>query len=522
VSRGRVILVGAGPGAPDLITVRGAEALRQADAVVYDALAAPELLDLAPPEALRINVGKRGHDEPTRSQPETTALLLRLASEGRTVVRLKGGDPYVFGRGGEEAAACAEAGVPFEVVPGVSSIFGALAYAGIPITDRRHAASFAVVTGHKDPTKATAETRWDALANAADTLIVLMGMRNLEEITGRLVSAGRSAATPAAVVMNGTLPGQRVVQAPLGELAARARAAGMAAPAVVVVGDVVGLRAALAWYERQPLFGRRVLVTRSAEQAGELATALAGAGAQPVVMPLIRLAPAEDPGPLDAALERLAGYDAIVFTSANAVRFTAARARARGVRLADARAAFCVGPRTAEAAAAEGMAVQPLPAGSFDAEGALAQIRRALPPRGRRFLIPRSQIAREVLADGLRADGAHVDAVVAYRNLPADSDAGALRDDLRRGALDVLTFTSPSTVRRFRELLDAETLAAARRAWIAAIGPLTADALRLADLPPDLTSPRPEARAFVAAIAELVAAAGGSDQGSGPDFRHGR
>jgi uroporphyrinogen III methyltransferase/synthase len=284
----------------------------------------------------------------------------------------------------------------------------------------------------------------------------------------------------------------------------------MRAPAVVVVGDVVSLRAALAWYERQPLFGRRVLVTRSEEQAGSVSAALAGAGAQPVLVPLIRLAPAADPGPLDAALGRLAGYDALVFTSANAVRFTAERARERGVRLADARAVFCVGPRTAAAAAAAGLAAQPLPAGGFDAEGVLAEVRRALPPRGRRFLIPRSELARDVLPDGLRADGAHVDAVTAYRNLPAAADAAALRDELRRG-LDVLTFTSPSAVRRFRELLDAEALAAAGRAWIAAIGPVTAEALRSAGLPPDLVSPRPEPDAFVAAIAALVAADPGSD-----------
>ena len=195
VSRpGKVILVGAGPGAPDLITVRGADALRRADAVVYDALASKALLDLAPPEALRIDVGKRGHDAPTRTQEETTALLLRLAAEGRTVVRLKGGDPYVFGRGGEEASACAEAGIPFEVVPGVSAIFGALAFAGIPITDRRHGASFAVVTGHKDPTKVTRETRWDLLARAADTLVILMGMRNLDRDRRR--GCSRRAAAP--------------------------------------------------------------------------------------------------------------------------------------------------------------------------------------------------------------------------------------------------------------------------------------------------------------------------------------
>ena len=194
---------------------------------------------LAPPDALRIDVGKRGHDAPTRAQDEITSLLLRLAAEGKTVVRLKGGDPYVFGRGGEEASACARAGIPFEVVPGVSSIFGALAYAGIPLSDRRHGASFAVATGHKDPGKPAQETRWDLLAQAADTLVVLMGMRNLEEIAERLLASGRAPGTPAAVVMDGTLPTQRVVEAPLSEIAARAREAGVGAPALLVIGDVV-------------------------------------------------------------------------------------------------------------------------------------------------------------------------------------------------------------------------------------------------------------------------------------------
>jgi uroporphyrinogen III methyltransferase/synthase len=505
VSRGKVILVGAGPGAPDLITLRGARALREADAVVFDSLAAPQLLDLAPPDAERFDVGKRGHDPPTVPQEDTIALLLRLAAEGKTVVRLKGGDPYVFGRGAEEGTACVEAGVPLEVVPGVSSIFGALAYAGIPVTDRRHGASFAVVTGHKDPTKVTRETRWDLLASGADTLIVLMGMRNLEHIVSRLLSAGRSPATPAAVVMNGTLPGQRVVQAPLSELVERAREAEVGAPAVVVVGDVVGLRAALAWYEAQPLFGRRVLVTRSAEQAGELASALSAAGATPVCVPMIRLLPAEDPAPLDAALDRLASYDAVVFTSANAVRFSVDRARERGVSLAGAPGVFCVGPRTAEAALAAGLVAQRLPEGGFDAEGVLEAVRRALPPAGRSFLIPRSEAARDVLPEGLRADGARVDAVVAYRNVAAGADAQALRERLLRGELDALSFTSPSTVRRFVELLDAEALAAARRSCVAAIGPVTADALQSAGLPPDVTSPTPDAGALVASIARFVA-----------------
>jgi uroporphyrinogen III methyltransferase / synthase len=506
--RGRVVLVGAGPGAPDLITLRGAAALREADAVVYDALVSPELLALAPPDALRIDVGKRGHEAPTLPQEETTALLLRLAREGRTVVRLKGGDPYVFGRGGEEGTAIVEAGVPLEVVPGVSSIFGALAYAGIPVTDRRHGASFAVVTGHKDPTKVSRETRWDRLAVAADTLLVLMGMRNLEEIAGRLVAGGRAPSTPAAVVMNGTLPSQRVVSAPLGEIAARAREAGLLAPAVLVVGDVVTLRSALAWWERRPLFGRRVLVTRSEDQAGELAAALREAGAEPVVVPMIRLEalPSAARADLDAALSRLDAYDVLLLTSANALRFFAARARERGVALAGLRArVVCVGPATAQAALAAGLPVHLVPEGRFDAEGVLEAVLRALPPYGRRFLLPRSDAARDALPEGLEREGGVVDAVAVYRNVPAPVDAAALRARLVAGELDALTFTSPSTARRFAELLDAPARAAATRCVVAAIGPVTAAALRREGLAPNVVAERAGARELVAALAEHMA-----------------
>jgi uroporphyrinogen III methyltransferase/synthase len=512
VSVGKVILVGAGPGAPDLITVRGADALRRADAVVYDALASVTLLDLAPPEALRIDVGKRGHDAPTRTQEETTALLLRLAAEGRTVVRLKGGDPYVFGRGGEEASACAEAGIPFEVVPGVSAIFGALAYAGIPITDRRHSASFAVVTGHKDPTKVTRETRWDLLARSADTLIVLMGMRNLGEIVSRLLAAGRSPATPSAVVMSGTLPTQRVVTAPLGGLVAEAQRQGIGAPAVVVVGDVVSLRDALAWYERQPLFGRRVLVTRAPEQAGELVSALAQAGAEAVVAPLVRLAAVEDPAALDAALDRLGDYDAIVFTSANAVRFTAMRAAQRGRALAAGAArVVCVGPATAQAALDAGLPVHLAPPARYDAEGVLAELLAQNNVRGRRFLIPRSDLARDVLPGGLRAAGAEVDAVVAYRNVPAEVDTAWLCDELVRGRLDALTFASPSAARRFCALLDAGAREAAARCTVAAIGPVTARALAAAGLPAQVVAHSATAAGLVEELALAMATRGECD-----------
>lgn len=509
---GRVILVGAGPGAPDLLTLRGVEALRGADAVVYDALAALELLDFAPAEALRIDVGKRGHDAPTRPQDEITALLVELAREGRTVVRLKGGDPYVFGRGGEEASALAAAGVPFEVVPGISSVVGALAYAGIPLTDRRYGASFAVASGHKDPSRVAAETRWEELGRSADTLVILMGMRNLESLVERILAGGRSPDTPAAVVTQGTLPTQRVVEAPLGEIAARAREAGLGAPAVVVIGDVVRLRDELAWFERRPLFGKRVLVTRTEEQAGEMLAALREAGATPVLAPMLRLAPPESWAEVDAALDRIESYDVLLVTSANAVRRLAERAADRGRPLSKfAGRVVCVGPQSAEATVRQGLPVHAIPAESFDAEGLLEALSREQGPAdgplraaGRHFLLPHGDLARDTLPEGLRAAGARVEAVCVYRTLPPETDATALRERLLRGELDVLTFTSPSTARHFAALLDAEALEAARRCLVAAIGPVTAEALRVVGLAPDLVPERAGARELVAAVAEAL------------------
>jgi len=506
---GVVYLVGAGPGDPDLITLRGAQLLREADVVVFDALSAPELLELVPAAALRIDVGKRGHNQPPRSQEEISALLVAHARAGRRVVRLKGGDPFVFGRGGEEASACAAAGIACEVVPGVSSAIGALAYAGIPVTDRRHSASFAVVTGHKDPGEAAAETRWEALAHAADTLVILMGMRNLEGLLARLLAAGRAPETPAAAVMDASLPNQRVVTAPLGELAARVREAGLSAPAVVVVGDVVRLRETLAWFEARPLRGRRVLVTRSREQAPELASALRRAGAEPVLAPLIEIAPPADWRAVDAALELAGGWDALLFTSANAVRALAERARSRGVGLAAlAERVYCVGPSTAEAARREGLAVHGVPAAQLDAEGLLERVAQELPPRGRRFLFACAEQARDALPSGLRAAGARVEVVVVYRTLAAAADGAALRERIARGELDALTFASPSAAKHFAELMGESGLAAARRCVVAAIGPQTAEALSKLGLAPDAVATRASGAALVEALAAGFAARG--------------
>jgi uroporphyrinogen III methyltransferase/synthase len=499
---GRVVLVGAGPGAPDLVTVRGLAALRAADVVVYDSLASRELLDEAPPDAERIDVGKRGHADPPHTQEEINELLVARARAGRTVVRLKGGDPFVFGRGGEEASACRRAGIRVEVVPGVTSPIGVLAYAGIPVTDRRHSASFAVVTGHKDPSKAREELDLEGLARSADTLVVLMGMRNLEGIVARVLAAGRAPEPPAAAVMLGTTPHQRTVTAPLAELPARVRAAGLGAPAVIVVGHVVALREELAWFEALPLFGARVLVTRAADQAGPLLADLRAAGAEARAVPMIRIEPAGDAAAVARALADLDAYDAVLFASANAVRELARRAAALGVSLADRRPRIvCVGPATARAAWEAGLRVDAVPGERFDADGLFAALADLLPVAGGRFLLPRAEGGRERLADLLGAAGARAESLVLYRSLPPDLDPAPLRQALAAGDFDTLTFASPSAVRHFAALLDGEARAAAGRCTVAAIGAVTAEALAKAGLPADVVATRAEGPELVAALA---------------------
>lgn len=519
---GRAMLVGAGPGDPELITLRGAKAIGRADVILFDELATDELLGLARDDARLINVGKRGHALPTRSQEEINRLIVKEALAGACVVRLKGGDPFVFGRGGEEATACANAGVPFEIVPGVTSAIAAPAYAGIPVTDRRYSASFAVVTGHKDPSGAAERTRWRELAKAVDTLIILMGMRNLPTLLEEIMAGGLAPDTPAAAVMQGTLPSQRTCVSTLERLAMDVAAEGLGAPSAVVIGGVVDLRLGMSWWERQPLFGRRVLVTRARDQSAEMASALRAVGAEPVIRPMIELVASEEAAvrdEVDGALAQLAEYQALVFTSSNAVRFFA---RARMERSPDTRArhrnagktdtantpealnaqVFCVGEQTAAAAVSAGLPVHVVASGRSDAEALLAQILQNLPGAGERVLIPRSRIGRTVIAEGLAAAGARVDSIPFYENRAPDFDPEELRSMLIENELAALTFTSPSTVDHFWAGLDDESRDAARRCTIAAIGRTTARRLAEVGLPATVVPDRPSAEDLVAALVQ--------------------
>ncbi|MCY3910188.1 MAG: uroporphyrinogen-III C-methyltransferase [bacterium] len=452
-----VYLVGAGPGDPDLLTLRGAEVLAGADVVIYDRLSVTSLLDLAPPEAERISVGKQPGG-PRTSQDDINALLVARGQAGQQVVRLKGGDPFVFARGGEEAAALAAAGVAFEVVPGITSAVAVPAYAGIPVTMRYSSTSFTVVTGHEDPAKGEGSVNWEAVAALGGTVVVLMGAARCHSICDRLIAAGMAPDTPAAAVQWGTRPNQRTLRATLATLADLEPQP----PATIVIGEVAS--ADLAWFENRPLFGRRIVVTRAQPQAAALAADLRRRGAEAIELPAIAFEPPEHLDPLVRAAADVGRYDWVVFTSPTGVaRFFEHLRDARvlgGVQVA------AIGPGTA-AALADCNVVADLVPEQYVAEALLEALSDEVGPGGPgRVLIPRAETARDVLPDGLAAVGWDVDVVPAYRTVaPApDAAAAALLADA-----EVITFTSSSTVTNFVDTYGAD----AAPKVVATIGPIT-------------------------------------------------
>jgi uroporphyrinogen III methyltransferase / synthase len=447
-----VYLVGAGPGDPGLLTVRGRELLGRSDALVYDRLADPRIVALAPASAERVYAGK----EPNRhalSQDQINALLVELAGRHSCVVRLKGGDPFVFGRGGEEAQVLADAGITWEVVPGISSAYAVPAYAGIPVTQRGVAAQVTVVTGHEDPTKPESDLDWASLASTPGTLVFLMGVRALGPNTARLIEQGMPGDTPAAVISHGTRPGQRTVVAPLSGIAEAA--AELPAPAITLVGAVASLREQLAWYERRPLFGMRVVVTRARAQASGLAARLSELGAAVVEAPGIAIEPLEFRAP------DLSSYDIVCLTSANGV----GRLLAGDVRSLHEVTVAAVGRATADALAARGIVADVVPqqAVSDALPDALGEV------AGKRVLVATAEGARTALSDELRARGGAVDVLHLYRTLREPVDRGAVV------ASDLVTFTSSSTVENVLGALAPADLAAIRAV---SIGPVTTGSLR--------------------------------------------
>jgi uroporphyrinogen III methyltransferase/synthase len=461
-----VYLVGAGPGDPGLLTVRGAEVLARADVVVYDRLSVEALLDQAPPSAERISVGK-APGQVTMPQEEINELLVDRGRLGATVVRLKGGDPFVFARGGEEAVALLDAGIPFEVVPGISSSIAAPAYAGIPVTLRHSSTSFTVVTGHEDPSVGEdGSVDWRSVAKVGGTIVILMGVARIRRIAEELQAGGLPPHTPAAAVRWGTRPEQQTIRATLATLADQP----LATPSVIVIGDVAA--AELSWFERRPLFGRRVLVTRTREQASQLARALREAGADPIEVPVIEVVDPSDGGAaLASAVSVLGAYDWVVCTSPNGARRLLDAVRADGGdarRFAGAQVA-AIGPGTATVLAGGGVVPDLVP-DQFVAEALLDALPDPSEASGR-ILLARAEVARDVLPDGLRARGWEVDVVDAYRTVPAARTDASLA--LLAGA-DVVTFTSSSTVDRFVEAFGVDAVPPV----VACIGPITAETAR--------------------------------------------
>ena len=477
LKHGKVYLVGAGPGDPALATLKAVECLYKAEVVIYDYLANERLLEFASPQAERIYVGKKAGDH-TMSQEQINALLVE---KGRSsvVVRLKGGDPFIFGRGGEEALALREAGVSFEVVPGVTSAIAVPAYAGIPLTHRGLAASVAFVTGHEMPGKEKSDIHWNRLATSVGTLVFLMGVKNLEFISSQLMAHGRVAETPVAVIRWGTTAEQQTVAGTLGNIAQIVDQAGIKPPGIIVVGEVAGLRQQLNWFEEKPLFGKTVVVTRAREQASGFRLLLEEKGAQCLEFPTIEVVDPANWDLLDQAIYQINQYDWIIFTSINGVRFFFRRLKEKdkdvralhGVRIA------AIGPKTAAGLEELGLRLDLIPS-EYRAEAVIDGL-GAEEVRGRSFLLPRAARAREILPEKIREMGGKIDVIPVYETIRPSAKREEVRDLLKKGVISCITFTSSSTVENFAAMFPEDDLPSlVHKAAIACIGPITAQTAR--------------------------------------------
>ncbi len=496
---GKVYLVGAGPGDPGLFTLKGKMVLERADCVVYDLLASEDLLRFARPECERISAGKRAHD-PTMSQAGINRLLVTRARAGQVVVRLKGGDPFIFGRGGEEAEELVRAGIAFEVVPGITSGYAAPAYAGIPVTHRDFTSGVYFITGHEDPTQREPDLDWSKVSTTLDTLVFFMGVKNLPGITAALVQHGRDPRTPVAVIRWGTRADQQVVTGTLADIASKA--AQIEPPAITVVGEVVRLREHLNWFERLPLFGKRIVITRMREQALALRQALAELGAQVVEIPSIEIRNPASWEPLDEAIRRLEEFNYLLVTSVHGVRNFLERLNICGRDVRDLKGLLigAIGPATAAEFAKTGVRVDFIPT-EYRAEGLLGVLGNQN-LRGKAFLIPRAKVARDLVPRVLTERGARVEVVEAYETVTPAFPLGEL-EGLLTPRPDCITFTSSSTASNLAKLLRGgkiqETLAGVA---IASIGPITSDTIRKLGLVVDVEAKESTIPGLVRAIQE--------------------
>jgi len=479
LSQGLVYLAGAGPGDPELITVKALAKIKTADVIIYDYLAGQELTTLARPDAQLIYVGKTGSNH-TLKQKDINALLIEKALEGKTVVRLKGGDPFLFGRGGEEAEELVSAGIPFEVIPGVTSAIGAPAYAGIPVTHRDHASTVTFVTGHEDSEKETSAIDWDLLARSPGTLVFLMGMKNLTEICRNLMAYGMKAETPTAIVQWGTTPRQKSLVSTLSDISQLANERGIRAPAVIVVGGVASLSRKLAWFECKPLFGKNILITRTREQSVKLTAKIRELGGQPILFPTIAIRDPGDFSSLDQAIRSIQTYQWVIFTSANGVERFLRRFLhvAKDIREMRGPKIAAIGPVTASTLVERGIRVD-LTADLFVAEGLIEAFRDAA-IQGRKILIPRAEKARDILPAALAAAGGQVDVVAVYRTeKPANLDVDSVLEMFKNRTIHAVTFTSSSTVSNFVDIVGSLRIGELLKGVMtASIGPVTTESAR--------------------------------------------
>jgi len=476
-SAGKVFLVGAGPGDPGLITVKGKGCIAGADVVIYDYLANPVMLSWAGEGAELIYVGKKGGSH-TMAQEDISALIALKAGEGKSVVRLKGGDPFIFGRGGEEAEELAARGIAFEVVPGITSAVSVPAYAGIPLTHRDYTSTVAFVTGHEDPGKSQSSIDWDKISTGVGTLVFLMGVSNLDRISSRLMAAGRPPETPVAVIRRGTVPSQRTIAGTLETISRLAEEKRIRPPAVIVVGDVVRLRDRLDWFEKRPLFGRRIVVTRARAQASEFLSILESLGAECIEFPTIQVVPPDSWEIVDNAISTIGDFGWVVFTSANGVDFFLTRLAAAGKDMRDLKGVrlAAIGPKTA--AVLENIGIRPdLVPDEYRAEAVAAEMKeRGI--KGVRVLLARAAEARDVLPVELKTAGAHVTVAPVYKTIRPEGDGSRVRRLLSNGAVDAVTFTSSSTVTNFIGMFEGDRevlLEWMKRTAVACIGPVTAE-----------------------------------------------
>jgi uroporphyrinogen III methyltransferase/synthase len=474
---GKVSLIGAGPGDPGLLTIKGRECIESADVIIYDYLANPVLLGYASPEAERIYVGKsRGHH--SMPQDEINQLLADKAAAGLKVARLKGGDPYVFGRGGEEATVLHQRQIPFEVIPGVTAGFAAAAYAGIPLTHRDVTTSLALLTGHERPERKLSSLDWEKLATGLGTLIFYMGMTNLGTISEKLIEHGRPADTPVAVVQWATLPRQRTLTGRLDEIAEQVAAAKIEPPAVIIIGEVVRYREDLRWYDNLPLFGRRFLITRPRAQAASFAALLQAQGAETICIPTIEIAPPDDWQPCDRALRQLSSYAGLILTSANAVDALFGRMTTQNLDLRALAGVeiIAVGPKTAKVIEKRGLKPDFIPQ-DYRAEGVVEEL-VARGANGKRYLYPRTEIARSLIPDSLTKAGAEVDTPIVYRTIAAEAKQDMIRHLLDAGELDAICFSSSSTFDNLQTMFGEELQQLKKATDFFSIGPLTSQSIR--------------------------------------------